>query len=93
MESGIRVSSRSIKSDLAKIDSLKGEEIDYVDSPELDDSFFTRPLADWPARKESITIRLDSDVVERFRSQCPGYQPRINQLLRRYVEAQKALTR
>ena len=86
------MSSRSIKSDLAKIDSLKDEEIDYVDSPELDDSFFARPLADWPARKESITIRLDSDVVEWFRSQGPGYQPRINQLLRRYVDAQKAVT-
>ena len=35
---------------------------------------------------QPVTIRLDADVLEWFRSQGPGYQTRINRLLRRYME-------
>lgn len=33
---------KSIKSDLQRIDDLKDRDIDYSDSPELDDSFLTK---------------------------------------------------
>ena len=33
-------------------------------------------------------IRMNADVLEWFKSQGPGYQTRINQLLRKYMEAQ-----
>ncbi|MCW5589950.1 MAG: BrnA antitoxin family protein [Legionellales bacterium] len=39
--------------------------------------------------KERITIRIDRDVLEWFRSQAPnqrGYQSRINQALREYMQ-------
>jgi len=83
------VSSRSTKSDLRRVDALKDEDIDYSDSPALDDSFFSRPLVDWPPRKESVTMRLDADVLAWFKAQGCGYQTRINQLLRRYMDGQK----
>jgi uncharacterized protein (DUF4415 family) len=58
------------------------------DSPALDESFFTRPFADWPPSKETITIRLDADVLSWFRRGGRGYQSRINRMLRLFVQAQ-----
>jgi len=39
-----------------------------------------RPLAD--VRKEQINVRLDPDVLERLRASGPGWQTRINEMLR-----------
>ena len=77
---------RAIKSDLARIDKLRDEDIDYSDIPELDDEVFAQPLVAWPPRKESITIRVDPDVLDWFKHQGRGYQTRINQVLRRYMD-------
>jgi len=33
--------------------------------------------------KQQVTLRLDRDVVERFRATGPGWQSRINEALRR----------
>jgi uncharacterized protein (DUF4415 family) len=73
------------KSDLARIDKLRDEDIDYTDIPELDDAVFAQPLVRWPPKKETITIRVDSDVLGWFKRQGRGYQTRINQVLRRYM--------
>jgi uncharacterized protein (DUF4415 family) len=43
-----------------------------------------------PQRKETITIRLDSDLLARLR-QSPGYQTRINAVLRAYMRASVGL--
>ena len=77
---------RVIKSDLARIVKLRDEDIDYGDIPELDDEVFAQPLVPWPPRKETITIRVDADVLGWFKRQGSGYQTRINQVLRRYVD-------
>ena len=37
--------------------------------------------------KASIALRVDADVLEWFRSQGPGYQTRINAVLRAFKEA------
>jgi len=37
-------------------------------------------------RKQQLTLRIDPDVVAWFKSQGPGYQTRINTLLRVYME-------
>jgi uncharacterized protein (DUF4415 family) len=37
--------------------------------------------------KASISLRVDADVLEWFKSQGPGYQTRINAILRAYKEA------
>jgi uncharacterized protein (DUF4415 family) len=85
---------RAIKSDLARIDKLRDEDIDYSDIPELDEEVFAQPLVPWPPRKESITIRVDADVLSWFKQQGRGYQTRINQILRRYMDvADKGLRR
>ena len=38
-------------------------------------------------RKEAISLRLDADVLDWFRTQGPGYQTRINAVLRAYKDA------
>ena len=37
-----------------------------------------------------VTIRLDEDVVKWFKSMGPGYQPRINDVLRTFMHAKLA---
>ena len=51
------------------------------------------PDIDWsqavlvaPPRKKAISIRLDPDVLDYFKNEGPGYQRRINAVLRSYVE-------
>jgi uncharacterized protein (DUF4415 family) len=71
---------------LDRIDRLRDEDIDYSDIPELGDEVFAKPLAPWPPKKETITIRVDSDVLGWFKHQGTGYQTRMNQVLRRYMD-------
>lgn len=40
-----------------------------------------------PPRKSAISIRLDNDVLDFFRSQGDGYQTKINRALRIYMNA------
>jgi uncharacterized protein (DUF4415 family) len=39
--------------------------------------------------KQIVTIRLDVDMLDWFKSGGPGYQTRINQVLRDYMEANR----
>ena len=75
-------------SDMKRLRSLKDEEIDTSDIPELDASFFEKAVISLPKPKATVCIRLDQDVLEWFKSQGKGYQTRINALLRAYMEAQ-----
>jgi uncharacterized protein (DUF4415 family) len=80
------VSKKSIKSDLARIDRLKDDEIDYSDIPPLDKSFFTKATEAWPPAKQQLTIRLDVDVLKWLKGHGRGYQTRINRILRAAME-------
>jgi len=75
-------------SDLKRLRRMKDEEIDTSDIPELDASFFEKAVIAMPKPKAPVSIRLDQDVLEWFKSQGKGYQTRINALLRAYMEAQ-----
>ena len=39
-----------------------------------------------PPKKKAISIRIDPDVLDFFKNEGPGYQRRINAVLRSYVE-------
>jgi uncharacterized protein (DUF4415 family) len=45
-----------------------------------------------PIVKTAVSIRLDSDVLEFFKDAGKGYQTRINQILRSYMEHQQKKT-
>ena len=66
---------------------VQTREIDYSDIPPLDEDFFKKAVV-WPGPKKQVTLRLDPDILEFFRSQGRGYQSRINAVLRKYMEAQ-----
>jgi uncharacterized protein (DUF4415 family) len=69
--------------------AMPDEEIDLSDMPERITGW--RRVSDLiPAEnKQQITLRLDADVIEFFRSTGRRYQSRINAALRDYVNAQK----
>ena len=48
----------------------------------------SRPLPNVPV-KQIVTIRLDIDMLNWFKAAGPGYQTRINQILRDHMQAQR----
>ena len=80
------VSKKSIKSDLRKLDAQSDEKIDYSDIESLDESFFSRTIVDLPHPKDSITLRVDHDVLQWFKKRR-GYQTLMNAILKSYVKA------
>jgi uncharacterized protein (DUF4415 family) len=80
--------SKTSKTDWERLAKLDDADIDTSDIPELDEDFFRRAELRVPV-KQAVTIRLDADVVEWFKGQGAGYQTRINQLLRQYMQAQQ----
>jgi len=48
------------------------------------------PKSNVLALKQIVTIRLDTDMLEWFKGAGPGYQTRINQILRQHMAEQKA---
>ena len=60
-----------------------------ADDPEAhatDDGFWTTATVVMPRRKQTVTMRLDADLLEWFRQQR-GYQTRIDAILRAYMKA------
>lgn len=62
--------------------------IDTSDAPEATDWSKARRGRFYRPTKQSVTIRLDSDVVAWFKAQARegGYQTSINQALREYMD-------
>jgi uncharacterized protein (DUF4415 family) len=64
----------------------------HPDAPEAESlgaEFWKSANVVLPSGKTSVHLRLDSDVVEWFRSHGKGHLTRMNAVLRAYVEAQK----
>ncbi|HKB66534.1 MAG TPA: BrnA antitoxin family protein [Pyrinomonadaceae bacterium] len=78
------------ETDWKRIDAMKDEDIDLSEIPEVTPEMFARAV--WRRnfkpipRKKQLTLRIDSDVVEWYQKQGPGYQTRINSLLRAYMK-------
>ena len=77
------------KTNLKRLKEMNDEDINLDDIPELGDDFFKNAELQLPS-KQSVTIRMDSDVLLWFKKQGKGYQTRINQLLRRYMETHQS---
>ena len=78
------------ETDYERLDAMTDEDIDFSDNPEMTAEMFAnavvrRGLKPIP-RKKQLTLRIDSDVVEWYQKQGPGYQTRINALLRAYMK-------
>ena len=80
--------------DWKRLRSLSDREIrNAIDKdPEVrptDASFWKKAKVVLPQPKQTITMRLDADLLKWLRRQ-KGYQTRINAVLRTYMDAQKS---
>ena len=80
------------KAELAALEAAPDERIDYSDIPPTPERFWAsvRRNPYYRPVKQQLTLRLDADLVAWFKQNAPsdrGYQTRINQALREYVEA------
>lgn len=81
------------KKRIKQIQEIKDEDIDFSDIQELDIAFFKKAEVKLPENKKTISIRLDNDVMEWFKTNYKrGYQTRINSLLKAYVIAQNEIS-
>jgi uncharacterized protein (DUF4415 family) len=74
------------KERLKQIESISEKEIDYSDIPETDDAFWAKAELRVPQTKKGVYLRLDPDLIDWLKRQGPGYQTRINAILRSYME-------
>jgi uncharacterized protein (DUF4415 family) len=58
-------------------------------APLIDESWLATARIVEPDPKVPVTIRLDREVVEFFKDGGPGYQTRINAVLRSFMEHQR----
>jgi uncharacterized protein (DUF4415 family) len=76
--------------DYERLASMKDEDIDFSDIPEITPEMFARAVLRRNfkpiPRKTQLTLRVDSDVIDWYKKQGPGYQTRINSLLRAYMK-------
>ena len=76
----------------AQLENLKclaempDEEIAFSDIPEVTDWSGALVGKFYRADKESVTVRLDADVVHWLKRDGKGYQTRLNAILRREME-------
>jgi len=78
--------------EIAQLEALKNRPIDFSDIPEqVDDGKWYRPgKFEELINKQQVTLRIDRDVLEFFRSSGQRYQTRINNVLRDYMRAHQA---
>jgi uncharacterized protein (DUF4415 family) len=74
--------------DLKRLRAMRDDEIDFSDIPQLGKSFWKAAKLVMPEPKDRLTIRVDHDIVQWLKKRGPGYQTRINAILRSYMEAQ-----
>ena len=74
---------------LEEILNIPDDAINTSDIPELYDRFWENEKMVTPIAKKAVSIRLDSDILDWFKSQGKGYQSMINNVLRTYVDHQQ----
>jgi len=81
------------KTDWAALDALTDEDIEAAVRNDPDavplDIDWSDGVVVMPAKKKAISIRIDEDVLDFFKSEGDGYQRRMNAVLRSYMQ-QKA---
>ena len=85
---------RRDRTDMKRLDSLTDEEVEQAarsdaDTLLLEECDMASLEIMMPERKQSISLRVDSDVLAYFKSFGKGYQTRMNAVLRTYMQAQQ----
>ncbi len=85
-------SSRTSETDLARVRRTKDKSIRLsTEHPEADVQHIVRGIVRRGLKplsgKASISLRVDADVLEWFRAKGPGYQTKMNAVLRAFKDA------
>jgi uncharacterized protein (DUF4415 family) len=84
--------SKISRTDWPRVKAMKDKDIKLTDEhPEADVKHIVRGILRQGLKpvpsKASISLRVDVDVLEWFKAQGPGYQTRINAVLRAFKDA------
>ncbi len=85
----MKTAAKKLEEELESLAKMPDEEIDFSDIPAVTDwskavvGRFYRPV------KETVTIRLDADVLDWLKQGGKGYQTRVNKILRAVMEQQR----
>jgi uncharacterized protein (DUF4415 family) len=90
-----RAATRRVAKKASRKGNLPDSEIDTSDIPPLTDEFSRRAVRNpyYRAIMQSTTVPIDADVLAWLKAQGPGYQTRINSLLRAAMERSSAKER
>lgn len=83
------------RADFARMRAMTERDIERTSPPELADlpaDFWDEAEVVLPGPKQAISLRVDQDVLDWFKSEGPRYQSRMNAVLRSYM-AQRAQRR
>jgi uncharacterized protein (DUF4415 family) len=85
------------KTDWVRFEAKSEEQLeqDIADDPDyrdVPDDWYKNATLVIPTSKKMLSLRLDSDILDWFKQQGPGYQTRINAVLRAYAEQAKKRT-
>lgn len=80
------------QTDWARVKATTDEEIEAAikDDPDWEgweDIDWTKAIIVTPRVKRAVSIRLDEDIIEFFKKDGPGYQSRMNSVLRHYMDS------
>ena len=87
-------SRRKGRTDLKRLAAMTEEEIDAAarsdpDGQPTDAAFWKDAVLLGSGTKDLLSLRIDNDIVKWFKSQGPGYQTRMNAVLRGYMVAKR----
>ncbi len=74
------------QTDWEKVDSITDDDINFSDIPELDNDFFKNAKIVLPKPKIPITLRVESDVLEWYKSKGDKYQTLMHAVLKEYAK-------
>lgn len=78
------------RTDWERVRAMTDEEVEAaIDHEEEGEFDWSTTQIGIPGPKQQLTVRLDLEVIEWFKTQGAGYQTRMNAVLRSFVEAQK----
>ncbi len=76
--------------DIERLKNMKDEDIDFSDIPKTTPDMWKNGIVRKNFKivpsKNQENLPIDLDIIEFFKSQGRGYQTKINQLLRAYME-------
>jgi uncharacterized protein (DUF4415 family) len=81
------------KAELEALAKMSDSDIDFSDIPPLSDDFWQKVMRNpfYKPKKQSTTVRVDSDVLLWLKSKGRGYQTRINRILREAMLKEREL--